>query len=84
MTTANVKTIVKKVKKVNPKEVAKLEIMEIIQNALLENGVEFKDGVDYGMTKGTIIVTHNLTDVQIKPISPKSGLDRYAEIVEEE
>lgn len=75
---------VKKAKKVNPKDIAKKEIMAIIQKALEENGIEFKDGVDYGMTNGTIIVSHKIADVQIKPISPKAGLDRYQEVVEEE
>lgn len=75
---------VKKAKKVNPKDIAKKEIMAIIQKALEENGIEFKDGIDYGMTKGTIIVNHKIADVQIKPISPKAGLDRYQEVVEEE
>lgn len=75
---------VKKAKKVNPKDIAKKEIMAIIQQALEENGIEFKDGVDYGMTNGTIIVSHKIADVQIKPISPKAGLDRYQEVVEEE
>ena len=74
---------IKKVKKVNPKDIAKKEVMEIIQKALEENGIEFKDGADYGMTAGTIIVSHKIADVQIKPISPKAGLDRY-EIAEEE
>ena len=74
---------VKKAKKVNPKDIAKKEVMEIIQRALQENDIEFKDGADYGMTAGTIIVSHKIADVQIKPISPKAGLDRY-ELAEEE
>ena len=74
---------VKKVKKVNPKDIAKKEVMTIIEKALLENGLEFKDGIDYGMTKGTIIVSHKIADVQIKPISPKAGLDRYEVAIEE-
>lgn len=77
-------TIAKKVKKVSIKDVAKKEVMEIIKKALTESGVEFKDGVDFGMTSGTIIVSHKLADIQIKPISPKAGIDRYAEVVEEE
>lgn len=77
-------TTIKKAKKVNPKDIAKKEVMGIIRKALEENGIEFKDGADYGMTSGTIIVSHKVSDVQIKPISPKAGLDRYAEIVEEE
>lgn len=74
---------VKKAKKVNPKDIAKQEVMAIIQKALEENGFELKDGVDYGMTKGTIIVSHKIADIQIKPISPKAGVDRY-EIAEED
>ena len=78
---ANAKKVIKRTKKVNVKDIAKNEIMAIIQKALEENGIEFKDGVDYGMTNGTIIVTHEKADVQIKPISPKAGLDRYQEVV---
>ena len=78
---ANAKKVIKRTKKVNVKDIAKNEIMAIIQKALEENGIEFKDGVDYGMTNGTIIVTHEKADVQLKPISPKAGLDRYQEVV---
>ena len=83
MTKRNVK-IVKRTKKVNEKDIAKEQVMEIVEKALLENGYEFKDGVEYGMTKGTIIVVHELADVQIKPISPKSGIDRYPVVVYED
>ena len=78
---ANAKKVVKRTKKVNEKDIAKNEVMAIIQKALEENGIDFKDGVDYGMTKGTIIVEHEKADVQIKPISPKAGLERYQEII---
>lgn len=74
---------VKKTKKVNPKDIAKTEVMAIIEKALLENGYTIEDGVEYGMTKGTIIVNHKIADVQIKPISPKAGLDRYEVVTEE-
>ena len=74
------KKVIKKTKKVNEKDIAKDEIMAIIQKALEENGISFKDGVDYGMTKGTIIVEHEKADVQIKPITPKVGLTRYQEV----
>lgn len=70
---------IKKAKKVNPKDVKKAEVMEVIKLALLENGYEVKDGVNFGMTKGTVIVGTDVCDVQIKPITPKAGLDRYAE-----
>ena len=75
------KKVIKRTKKVNEKDIAKNEIMTLIQKTLEENGINFKDGVEYGMTKGTIIVEHDKADVQIKPISPKAGLDRYQEIV---
>jgi hypothetical protein len=75
------KKVIKRTKKVNEKDIAKDEIMAIIHKALEENGISFKDGVDYGMTKGTIIVEHEKADVQIKPITPKAGLTRYQEVV---
>ena len=76
----NVKVVKVAKKKVNVKNQAKDEIMTIIQEALEKEGISFKDGVDYAMTNGTIIVEHKLADVQIKPISPKAGLERYQEI----
>ena len=78
---ANTKKVVIRTKKVNEKDIAKDEIMAIIHKALEENGISFKDGVDYGMTKGTIIVEHEKADVQIKPITPKAGITRYQEVV---
>ena len=78
---ATTKKVIKRTRKVNEKDIAKNEIMAIIHKALEENGINFKDGVDYGMTKGTIIVEHEKADVQIKPISPKAGLERYQEVV---
>jgi len=75
------KKMIVKTKKVNEKDIAKNEIMAIIHKALEENGISFKDGVDYGFTKGTIIVEHEKADVQIKPITPKAGLTRYQEVV---
>lgn len=78
---AKTKKVVVRTKKVNEKDIAKDEIMAIIHRALEENGIAYKDGVDYGMTKGTIIVEHEKADVQIKPISPKAGINRYQEVV---
>ncbi len=75
------KKVIKKTKKVNEKDIAKEEIMAIIRKALEDNGISFKDGVDYGMTKGTIIVEHEKADVQIKPITPKAGITRYQEVI---
>ena len=75
------KKVIKRTKKANEKDIAKNEIMAIIHKALEENGISFKDGVDYGMTRGTIIVEHEKADVQIKPITPKAGINRYQEVV---
>ena len=75
------KKVIKRTKKVNEKDIAKEEIMAIIHKALEDNGISFKDGVDYGMTRGTIIVEHEKADVQIKPIAPKAGITRYQEVV---
>lgn len=73
----------KKMKKINPKDTAKKEIMEVISKALAAAGYDVTDGEDYAMTKGTIVAHHATCDVQIKPITPKAGVDRY-EIVEDE
>ena len=75
--TTNTKVVTKKAKKVNLKDVAKQEVMAIIQEALTNAGVEFKSGVEYGMTSGTIIVDHNGLDIQIKPINTKANTERY-------
>ena len=75
------KKVIKRTKKVSEKHIAKDEIMAIIHKALEDNGISFKDGADYGMTKGTIIVEHEKADVQIKPITPKAGITRYQEVV---
>ena len=75
------KKVIKRTKKVNEKDIAKEEIMAIIHKALEDNGISFKDGVDYGMTRGTIIVEHEKADVQIKPITPKAGITRYQEVI---
>ena len=79
-TNENVKVVTISKKKVNVKDQAKTEIMAIIHKALEKEGLSYKDGVDYAMTNGTIIVEHKLADVQIKPISPKAGLERYQEV----
>ena len=83
MTNKNVK-VIKRTRKVNEKDLAKEQVMEIITKALIEQGFDLKDGIEYGMTKGTIIIAHELADVQIKPISPKSGIDRYPVVVYED
>ena len=70
----------KREKNVNVKDVVKAEIMAIVVNALNEAGFEVKDGVPFGFSKGVIVVNHSVCDVQIKPIVPKSGVERYEEV----
>ena len=80
----NTKKVIKKTKKVNPKDLAKEKVMAIIRESLEQVGIEYEDGVEYGMTKGTIVVHIDDYDVQIKPITPKVGLNRYQKIEYEE
>lgn len=70
----------KNVKKVDPKAVAKKSVMTIVTESLVANGITVVDGSDYGMTTGTIIARLENFDVQIKPITPKAGVDRYEEV----
>ncbi len=79
----DVKKVIKK-KKVNPKELAKQKIMAIIRESLEQVGIDYEDGTEYGMTKGTIVVHVDDYDVQIKPITPKVGLNRYQKVEYEE
>lgn len=72
----------KNVKKVDPKAVAKKSVMAIITEALTANGMTVIDGSDYGMTAGTVIIRLEQFDVQIKPITPKTGVDRYEVVAE--
>ena len=69
-----------KVRKVNVKEVAKAEVMAMFLETLEAAGIDFEDGADFGMTKGTIVVHLEACDVQIKPIATKNGIDRYAKV----
>ncbi len=69
-----------KTKKVDPKAVAKTTLSAKIRTFLEEQGYEVSDGVDYGMTKGTLVVHDKDFDIQLKPIAPKTGVDRYEEI----
>ena len=71
------------VKKVDVKKVEKERIAQIVREALEAAGYDVADGVDYGFTAGTLVAKGAKVDVQIKPITPKAGLDRY-EVLEEE
>ena len=70
----------KKTKKVDVKAIEKANVMTRIMLALEEEGFEILTGTDFGMTTGTIIVRTAVCDVQIKPITPKSGVIRYKEV----
>jgi len=77
------KKVIKK-KKVNPKDLAKEKVMAIIKESLEQVGIDYEDGTEYGMTKGTIVVHIDGYDVQIKPIVPKAGLNTYQKVEYEE
>ena len=70
----------KKMKKINPKDVQKSEVMSVVRDALTSAGYEILDGENFAMTKGTIVVRANECDVQLKPITPKQDVKRYNEI----
>ena len=72
----------KKTKKINPKDTQKNEVMIVVRDALTKAGYEVLDGEDFAMTKGTVVVRTGVCDVQLKPITPKAGIDRY-EVVED-
>lgn len=71
-----------KAKKVDPKMVAKNMVMDKVEDALVAQGFTVLDGENYGFTKGTIIVRLADVDIQLKPIAPKAGVDRYEEVTE--
>ena len=80
----NTKKVIKRTKKVNPKDLAKERVMAIIRESLEQVNIDYEDGAEYGMTKGTIVVHIDGYDVQIKPIAPKAGLNRYQKVEYEE
>ena len=72
-------------RKVDPKAVFKGEVMESIAEALEANGFDVdRDGASYGFTKGTILIKGVEYDLQLKPITPKTGLSRYEKVDEDE
>ncbi len=64
-------------KKVDEKVVAKNEVMAMVSKMLEANGIKFDDGMEYGFTEGTIVIHLEKFDVQLKPIAPKRGVERY-------
>ena len=74
----------KKVKKVDVKKETKLELSALFAEFLESKGIEVDTNhEDYGFTAGTLVVRMEKTDVQVKLVTPKAGLDRYA-VVEDE
>lgn len=78
------KKVIKRTKKVNPKDLAKERVMAIIRESLEQVDIDYEDGAEYGMTKGTIVVHIDGYDVQIKPITPKAGSSCYQKVEYEE
>ena len=72
----------KTTKKVNPKDVQKNAIKEILTTALADYGT-VSNGTEYGFTKDTLVLKTADCDVQIKLITPKAGVTHY-ELLEEE
>ena len=72
----------KKTKKVNPKDTLKATIKNEIREKLGMVGT-IEDGSDYGFTKDTLVLHAETFDVQIKLVTPKSGVERYEKIEED-
>ena len=67
----------KATKVVDPKVTRKAEVSAVVREAFEARGVEVLDGTDYGFTQGTLVLRLPDFDVQVKPITPKAGVDRY-------
>ena len=84
MTTANKVVKVAKTKKVDVKTAAKKDLSALFVEFLETKGIEVDTNYeDYAFTKGTLVVKMEKTDVQVKFITPKHGIDRYPQIVYE-
>jgi hypothetical protein len=66
-----------KTKKIDPKVTFKGNVMSIVADALIAKGLVVESGDDYGFTTGTIVVKGDTYDLQLKPITPKAGVERY-------
>ena len=74
----------KKVKKVDPKMQEKIAVSKAVADALESAGFEVnRDAESFGFTKATLVVAGVECDVQVKFITPKTGMTRY-EVVEDE
>lgn len=66
-------------KKVNIKDVTKKEIKSMLSE-ILGQKYSIDEGKKYGFTKDTIVLHDSNCDVQIKIITPKTGVIHYEEI----
>ena len=74
----------KTVKKVDCKKVEKMAVKGNIQELFEGLGFVVNDGKEiYGFTDGTLVVSMDKCDIQIKLIAPKAGIDRYEKLEEE-
>lgn len=73
----------KSTKKVNIKDVTKKEIKAMLADVLKNKG-SVDEGKKYGFTKDTLVLHTANCDVQIKLITPKTGVIKYEEIEVEE
>ena len=78
---AKTKKVIKRTRKVDVKGQAKETLSEMFVDFLEQQGIEVStDHTDFAFTKGTIVVHMEKTDVQVKLITPKAGLERYQKI----
>lgn len=67
------------------KETMKNEVATAVRTALENLGFRIDtDYESYGFTKGTLIVKGEATDVQVKFMTPKAGVNHYEKEEEEE
>ena len=74
----------KKTKKIDVKKEAKRGLSELIEQLLNSSDILIERGTEFGFTEGTIVAHLDEVDVQIKLITPKSGLTRYEKIADED
>lgn len=68
-------------RKVNHKQIAKDKLSALFVEFLEEKGIEVNENhVDYGFTRGTLVVDTGEIDVQVKFITPKAGSNRYEKV----
>ena len=72
----------KKEKKVDVKAVAKTNLMKTVRESLEQLEITVLDGDKFGFTSGTLVIRMGETDIQLKPIVPKAGVNRYEEVEE--